>query len=638
MGAFADLFRPSPNRRHSSSPSSKQPRSLSTLDVPLPLPQPMWALATEPGCGRTPGPRDMRTAGPEQTGSLQGRTLKKADRRGPTAESGVVPGHIGRGDTFAATGDFGMAGLSVSDSPGPSTYPPRPPYPPSTSYSTPPRPALSPSRTRNPPLYPPPPPQPTAGPSQAPLVPLNVAVNSHRSSLPFYTPPRHSSAKFAPQGTRVSPERPLPPTPPPCPPRPPSYHASPPHPVHNSQFVYAATPSSSNASPTRLQSPHAPVVPPRPPQHPYQQPSPTRLADRTNAATPPRASHKPHQKTPDCTSSPAKSKGKGKAKQPLVLDIDSSSDDSFIDDSAAYDDEGVENDSLLEELRESVFRGKKSSGKDPIKAVAARRSPISTPSPRRRRESGTPTRPGQQRQCSGITSAGRRCTRSCSPSFGTSGAVGDEGADVGFCKQHAKTALKESGCFVAGRAGGDEQWIRFSDWISESLPVETQALLRHYMSKPVSDKDEDGYIYIHELLSSPHSATLPTAHLKLGRSIHPLLRLSQHRRTNTLCPLLGEPIVRYIFPSAHESGGGVKFAQKGGRNSHRWERLCLVELAGRALSARKEEGKCRECGKRHLECFEVQRGAVAAGGAGEGEWNVKEVVQRWERWCSDVIG
>ncbi|KAK4331347.1 T5orf172 domain-containing protein [Rhodotorula toruloides] len=583
MGAFADLFRPSPNRRHSASPSLKQPHSLSTLDVPLPLPQPMWALATEPEYGRRPGPRDMRTAEPGGTGSMHGRTLKMMDRRGNTTEIGFPAGHDGRGDVIHATGDFGMAGLSVSDSPGPSTYPPQPPYPPSASYTTPPR-LVPPSHSTNTPhMYPPPPPQPTASPSHAPLIPLNVAVNSHRSGLPYYTPPNHSPARSTPQSARVSPERPLPPTPPPCPPRLPSHHSTPPHPVPDSRLVYRPTSSSSRSSPTRVSGQPAPVVPPRPPPYPeqrYQQPSPTRLADRTNAATPQHAFYKSSQGTPHRASSPTK--GKGKAKQPVVLDIDSSSDDSFIDDSAVHDDDGGENDSLLEELRESVFRGKKSSGKDPIKAVAARRTPISTPSPRRRRKSSTPTRSGQPQQCSGITSAGRRCTRSCSPSLGTSGEVGDEGAEVGFCKQHAKTALKESGCFVAGRAGG-EQWVRFSDWISESLPVETQALLRHYMAKPVSEKDEDGYIYIHELLASPHSATLPTAHLKLGRSIHPLLRLSQHRRTNTLCPLLGEPIVRYIFPSPSAPGGGVKLAEKGGRNSHRWERLCLVELAGRAV-------------------------------------------------------
>lgn len=690
MGAFADLFRTSPSRRQSSSPSSKQPQSLSTLDVPLPLPQPMWALATEPEYGRRPGPREMRSVGGGETGSSQTRTLKKVDRRGDSATTGVAAGRDRQLQGCTSTADFGMGGLSMSDSPGPpSTYPPRPANPSSVSYSTAPYYAVLPNNTYSPPAYPPSARHLPAGSSDAPLVPLNVAVHSHRSSLPFYTSASPSQPRSTPQSARTSPERPLPPTPPPCPPLPPALH-TPPHHVNNSRPVRtpATTPSHTLSANRLTQTP--PVVPPRPPRHPEQQlhpPSPTRLADRTNTAPPPKTSPSPRRRSPPRTSS--STAGKSKGNRAVVLDISSSSDDSFIDDSAISDD--GENDSLLDELRESVFRGHGSSGKDPIKAATSRKTPVSTPSPRRRRQRGdssTPRGLGRQRQCSGITSAGRRCTRSCSPSFGSHEDAGGEGEDVGFCNQHAKTAVKESGCFVARRGGKEEQWISFSgesrsselgnaepsltnsyvhaDWISESLPVETQALLRQYMTKPVSDKDEDGfvpfppnhhadkltqdlccsYIYVHELVTSPHVATLPTAHLKLGRSIHPVLRLSQHRRTNTLCPLLGEPIVRYIFPAAAGGGGGgtgmagheLRFAEQGAKNSHRWERLCLVELAGRALSARKEEGKCRECGKKHLECFEVQRGAVSAGGAAGSGWSVREVVERWERWCSDIIG
>lgn len=107
------------------------------------------------------------------------------------------------------------------------------------------------------------------------------------------------------------------------------------------------------------------------------------------------------------------------------------------------------------------------------------------------------------------------------------------------------------------------------------------------------------------------------------------------------------------------SGNRVGFAEKGTRNHFRWERLCLIEIAGRIKvlyddndEDRDDEGirvgengdKCRDCGKKHLECFRVGRDAFVemdsmggAGGGGGGGW-VVEIVERWERWSRDVVG
>ena len=41
--------------------------------------------------------------------------------------------------------------------------------------------------------------------------------------------------------------------------------------------------------------------------------------------------------------------------------------------------------------------------------------------------------------------------------------------------------------------------IRRSAWIPPHLPRETQLQLRHEISKPVSDEDIPGYIYVHEM-------------------------------------------------------------------------------------------------------------------------------------------
>lgn len=85
-----------------------------------------------------------------------------------------------------------------------------------------------------------------------------------------------------------------------------------------------------------------------------------------------------------------------------------------------------------------------------------------------------------------------------------------------YRRQHAKLTLVDSGCFVAVQSGdsaSQERWITSgklslalifpflffeltqdgpTDWIDADLPIETQALLRHYMSKPVSRQDQEG--------------------------------------------------------------------------------------------------------------------------------------------------
>lgn len=82
--------------------------------------------------------------------------------------------------------------------------------------------------------------------------------------------------------------------------------------------------------------------------------------------------------------------------------------------------------------------------------------------------------------------------------------------------------------------------------------------------------------------------------------------------------------------------GALRVAQQGLPHHHRWERLVLIEVAGRAeveLGSQGEDGErkaCADCGRKHLELFEVPVGAFD-------EW-VAEVVERWGRWVGDVLG
>ncbi|GAA5885326.1 hypothetical protein JCM3774_005835 [Rhodotorula dairenensis] len=267
----------------------------------------------------------------------------------------------------------------------------------------------------------------------------------------------------------------------------------------------------------------------------------------------------------------------------------------------------------------------------------------SSPAAQRRAESAG------SRQCDGITASSKRCTRMVSIAKWAARSPNDcESADTAgpvYCRQHAKLALVETGCFVKLGRAHEERWITFDDWIDPELPIETQALLRHYMSKPLSPHDQEGYIYVHELVPRSSNASAParepaalepTAHIKLGRTLKPVARLSQWRAT---CPSR-EPIVRFVFPRAAPTchGTSMHFAACGTRNHHRWERLCLVELAGRAIAPAEPDEKCADCGARHVECFRVNRRAVADPGGSGQSWDIVRVVEKWERWCRDVLG
>ncbi|POY70904.1 hypothetical protein BMF94_6082 [Rhodotorula taiwanensis] len=303
----------------------------------------------------------------------------------------------------------------------------------------------------------------------------------------------------------------------------------------------------------------------------------------------------------------------------------------------------------------------------------------SSPSTSARSSAGRKKAVSETRQCSGITATSKRCTRMVSLAAwqlstaadgasspirpAQSASTPETDSEPVYCRQHAKLALADSGCFVVQRnlpTSNREHWVKFADWIDGTLPIETQTSLRHYMTAPISEHDTAGkslqlmrsvsrYLYVYELVPrSPQSpptsgsALAPTAHIKLGRTIKPVARLSQWR---AMCPSR-EPIVRFVFPrpptatetTSNMSPSGhaaLRFADSGSTTHHRWERLCLVELAGRAIQGAQAE-RCTDCGSKHVECFVIERSAFGA--RGSGEWSIEQMVQKWERWCRDHAG
>ena len=115
-----------------------------------------------------------------------------------------------------------------------------------------------------------------------------------------------------------------------------------------------------------------------------------------------------------------------------------------------------------------------------------------------------------------------------------------------------------------------------------------------------------------------------------------------------------QPIVRDIFPlhrshplhpnttasslinhSPSRMHGALSFSEQGARNHHRWERLCLIELAGiAALQAEARNGmeqvreKCGDCGKIHVELFLVDRDSY--------EREIRDMVLRWQRFVETI--
>lgn len=195
-----------------------------------------------------------------------------------------------------------------------------------------------------------------------------------------------------------------------------------------------------------------------------------------------------------------------------------------------------------------------------------------------------------------------------------------------YCYQHVAEVLKVPGFFHSHSSDAhghknSEVYIKYDDWFGTGhLNNHAKALLRHCMSRPLSEKDqsERGHIYIHELLawSSPSQICL-----KVGRSTKPFRR---HGEWRVQCRSK-EPLLRAIFPSTEEQGlipGMDAPTLPGVHLSRRWERLVHLELE--ALGERVDVA-CPDCGRKHREIFMISRSEQQLGGFEM----AKEVILKW---------
>lgn len=221
-------------------------------------------------------------------------------------------------------------------------------------------------------------------------------------------------------------------------------------------------------------------------------------------------------------------------------------------------------------------------------------------------------------------------------------------------------------------------------WIPSTLSPQTTSLLLTELAKPISDADEEGYIYmfwvtppraatcgntqspmprditssilppaptstnevrsatrsrsvsdaisaardLNALTSNPTSTTPGTIRLKIGRTSN------VHRRLNEWTRQCSHDLtlIRYYpyTPSASASSSPSRVSNLNahllpGRkvpHVHRVERLIHLELADLRV---RDLGRCSECGKEHREWFEVAA-------AKEALRRVDECVRRWVNW------
>jgi len=183
-----------------------------------------------------------------------------------------------------------------------------------------------------------------------------------------------------------------------------------------------------------------------------------------------------------------------------------------------------------------------------------------------------------------------------------------------------------------------------SSLIPTHLPPSTRTALLHELTKPISPKDEPGYIYIFRLDASTtpsHSPTQPTQSphnptllVKIGRTnnVHRRMTSWSKQCGYTLSLLRFYPYISFtptpsptnITPNANTSTTSNTQTPTQPQTlpyTHRIERLIHLELAAQRV----KQSECVKCGREHKEWFEVEASR-------EGVRGVDEVVRRWVGW------
>ncbi|CAG8475017.1 8394_t:CDS:2 [Ambispora leptoticha] len=157
------------------------------------------------------------------------------------------------------------------------------------------------------------------------------------------------------------------------------------------------------------------------------------------------------------------------------------------------------------------------------------------------------------------------------------------------------------------------------------VPGQTKLLLLEETSKPISSKDEPGYIYAYELIDGP----LSKARLyKVGRANNVHRRVYQWNRQ---CGY--EPSVIEYFPSINENENTlsqlITEPMRKCKYTHRAERLIHIELGDKYHTILP---KCPGCGNSHREFFKVPISNS------DGWDEIRRVIVHWITYIEQIYG
>ncbi|KAK7049375.1 hypothetical protein VNI00_005976 [Paramarasmius palmivorus] len=219
--------------------------------------------------------------------------------------------------------------------------------------------------------------------------------------------------------------------------------------------------------------------------------------------------------------------------------------------------------------------------------------------PNRPRASSTPPSPSPntsgasgQIQCSGVTKAGKRCTRVVKNGPALTGVMGSNtigGQTIErFCFQHTKEILIPTGFYARKQSTKTQEWIDFADFIPDYLHPDTQVALRVEMEKARSSSDVEGYIYTFEIRDPNEPKTIK---LKVGRTVNVVKRLNQWgKQCGSKEQVLRGWYPGTVDPDDDDDDAGPSLmkgrVRAGGKGvwCHRLERLVHLELADLAVN------------------------------------------------------
>ncbi|KAF8556949.1 hypothetical protein OG21DRAFT_1436234 [Imleria badia] len=257
-------------------------------------------------------------------------------------------------------------------------------------------------------------------------------------------------------------------------------------------------------------------------------------------------------------------------------------------------------------------------------------------------------------QCSGMTKAGKQCSRQVKLPATHSHL---DPTPVLYCHQHKEVMITAQTGFYVRKAASADRFVEFSHYIPKYLQVDTQLALRVEMEKATSLADVPGYIYTFEIRDLKRPDVIQ---LKVGRAVNLVKRLDQWDKQ---CGSKIQ-IPRGWWPGTvedHDGTGGSLLkgnikAGDPGPFCHRVERLVHIELtdlslhtpylnpswpnntpdpsssAGATSPPKKTAAKetiCLDCGAVHREIFAFPRPEKGWYTGKEWDLIVKPVIEKW---------